>query len=299
MGRKYAPAGYRELGAKLKALRNAAGLTARQVGRKTAWDPTKISRIESGQVHIDVAALCWYLGVLRVPHDVAVPLIDLGRQARNNTGFWITARGERVPDVFSSLLYHESTADHSTIYEPQVIPGLLQTERYARAMIGGNITYTKDDVESNVGIRLGRQWVLDRRDCLFDFYIHEQALRTVVGDRDIMAEQMLALALGGSAPSVSVRVVPGPIGDHPTLLGSFHVFEFEEYEPLVHLEQAAVASFWFEDRDLVAPYRKLALHLADVSASVGESREFIAALADEYDRGSSTHGLHVVEEEHL
>jgi transcriptional regulator with XRE-family HTH domain len=299
MGRKYAPAGYRELGAKLKKLRNAAGLTARQVGRKTAWDPTKVSRIESGQVHIDVAALCWYLGVLRVSHDVAVPLIDLCRLARGNPGFWVTAHGERVPDSLSSLIYHESTANGSISYESQVVPGLLQTERYARALIGGNITYTKDDVESNVQTRLNRRWVLDRRDCSFDFYVHEQALRSMVGDTDIMAEQMLALALGGSAANVNVRVVPGAVGDHPTLLGQFRVFEFDEYEPLVHLDNVAVASFWFEDRDFVAPYRKLVLYLAAVAASVEESREFIAALADEYDRGSTTHGLHVVEEEHL
>jgi transcriptional regulator with XRE-family HTH domain len=299
MGRKYAPAGYRELGAKLQKLRNTVGLTARQVGRKTGWDPTKISRIESGQVHIDVAALCWYLGVLRVTHDVAVPLIDLCRHTKNFPGFWVTPHGERIPDVFSSLLYHESTADGSITYEPQVIPGLLQTERYARAMIGGNITYTKDDVESSVQMRLDRQWILNRRDCCFEFYIHEQALHTVVGDNATMAEQMLSLALAGSAQNVRVRMIPGSIGDHPTLLNPFQVYEFEEHHPLVHLDHAAVASFWFEDRELVEPYRTLVRHLADVAVSVEESREFIAALADVHDRGSSTHELHLVEEEHL
>jgi transcriptional regulator with XRE-family HTH domain len=298
MGRKYATAGYRELGAAMRKLREQAGLTGRQIGMRTSWDATRVSRIESGQVQIDVAQLCWYLGILRVPHDVAVPLIDMCREAKKNPGFWVSAHGERVPDVFSSLIYHESTTNKATIYEPQVLPGLLQTERYAQAMIGGNITYTKDAVESSVQIRLARQWVLSRRDRFFSFYIHEQALRTVVGDRAIMAEQMLALALSANAPGVQVRVIPGSIGDHPTLLSSFHVFEFKEHEALVHLEQAAVASFWFEDRDLVKHYRDLALHLADVASSVEESRAFIAALADEYDRGS-THGLHDVEEEHL
>src|SRR4051794_21507042 len=110
MGSKPAPAGYRELGAALRKLRKDAGLTGRQAAFRSGWDPTKISRIESGQVHLDVAAVCWYLGKLQAPHDVAVPLIDLCRQAWNNPGFWLTAHGEQVPDVFSSLLYHESTA---------------------------------------------------------------------------------------------------------------------------------------------------------------------------------------------
>src|SRR5690348_12077072 len=133
MGSKQAPAGYRELGAALRKLRKEAGLTGRQAAFRTGWDPTKISRIDSGQVHLDVAALCWYLGKLQVPHDEAVPLIDLCRQTRHNPGFWLTQHGERIPDAFSSLLYHESTANWTTIYEPQVIPGLLQTDRYARA----------------------------------------------------------------------------------------------------------------------------------------------------------------------
>ena len=299
MGRKNAPAGYRELGSALRELRKEAGLTGRNVAFRTGWDPTKISRIESGQIHLDVADVCWYLGKLQVPREVAVPLIDRCRQMGSNPGFWMTPLGERVPDALSSLLYHESTANVSTSYETQVIPGLLQTERYARTLIGGNPTYTKEDVDVSVQTRLDRRWVFNRGDCVFCFYIHEQALRTVVGNTDVMCEQMLALTLEGNASNVDIRVIPGSIGDHPTLLGSFRVFEFEEHEPLVHLDNFAVASFWFEDQDFVAPYNRLVRNLADVAASVEESRKFIAALADEYDRGSSTHGLRAVEEEHL
>lgn len=243
--------------------------------------------------------MCWYLGHIRAPYDVAVPLITLCRKARNNGGFWYTPHGDQIPDSLSSLIYHESTANGSISYESQVIPGLLQTERYAQALIGGNISYTKDDVESNVQMRRSRRWVLDRRDCAFDFYIHEQALRTMFGDNATMAEQMLELTLVGNAPNVRVRVVTGSVGEHPALLSQFRVFEFDEHAPLVHLDNVAVASFWFEDQDFVAPYRKLALHLTDVAASVEESREFIAALADDYDRGSSTDGLRSVEEEQL
>jgi transcriptional regulator with XRE-family HTH domain len=299
MGRKYAPAGYRELGAEMRKLRHAAGMTGRQIGMKTGWDPTKVSKIEAGLLHIDVADLTWYLGVLRVPHDQAVPLITLCRQARDNRGYWMDAYGERIPDMFSSLLYHEATANASTSYEPLFIPGLLQTERYARTVISRNVTYDSAEIGSSVRIRMDRRRVLNFRDRHFTFYVHEQALHTVVGDGNTMSEQLVALALAGSAPNVTVRVISGSIGESPALAGSFRIFEFEDYEPLVHLDSAVAPSFWFEDREYVAPYRALALNLAGIAVSVEESRSFIAALADEYDRGSILHADDRVAEEQL
>src|SRR5689334_2207964 len=107
MGRKSASAGYRELGAEMRRLRVAAGFTGRQVASRTGWDPTKVSRVESGQIHIDISDVTWYLGVLRVPYEEAVPLIDLCRDAKDSRNYWIASHGERVPDAFSSLLYHE------------------------------------------------------------------------------------------------------------------------------------------------------------------------------------------------
>jgi transcriptional regulator with XRE-family HTH domain len=282
----------------MRKLRHAAGMTGRQICMKTGWDPTKVSKIESGQWHIDVADLTWYLGILRVPHDQAVPLITLGRQAKGNNGFWLTEHGDQVPDAMSSVIYHESTATSSSCYEPQLVPGLLQTERYARVLISGEAGRTKTDVEAGVQVRVERQQVLSRRrGGRFVFYIHEHALRLEVGDSDIMHEQMIALALASSAPDVEMRVVPASAGADPALCGAFRLFEFEEYVPLVYLNSFVATSFWLEDRDFVAPYLDLAAHLTAISKSVEESRSFVAALADEYDRGSITHALQRVEEE--
>jgi transcriptional regulator with XRE-family HTH domain len=299
MGRKYAPAGYRELGAQMRKLREAAGLSGRQIGYKTGWDPTKVSRVESGQVHIDVADLTWYLGVLRIPHDQAVPLIDLCRHAKGHLGYWLTDHGDQVPDAMSSLIYHESTATLWSSYEPQLVPGLLQTERYARAVISRQAAHTNADVEASVQIRLERNRVLGRRGGRFVFYIHEHALRLAVGEADVMHEQMIALALASSAPTVEMRVVPISAGAESALGGAFLLFEFEEHAPLVYLDTSVATSFWLEDRDYVAPYRELMADLADIAKSVEESRSFVAALADDYDRGSRTDVLDRVEEEQL
>lgn len=300
MGRKVAPAGYRELGAEMRRLRVAAGLTGRQVGFKTGWDPTKVSRVESGQIHIDLASLTWFLGVLRIPYEDAVPLVALCRQAKGNDGYWLTDHGDRVPDAMSSLIYHESTAALSTCYEPQLVPGLLQTEDYARAMISRHATHTEADVEVGVQVRIERHQVLGRRGGgRFVFYINEQALRVVVGGPKVMYEQMLAIGLTSRGPNVEVRVVPTSAGADSALCGAFQLFEFEEHGPLVYLNNFVATSFWLEELDYVAPYRNLAADLATIAKGVEESRSLISALADEYDRGSTTHALQRVEEEQL
>src|SRR5690242_8836770 len=106
MGREKAAAGYRELGAAMRRIRQAAGLTGRQVARKTGWDPSRVSRIEWGQINIEVSELTWYLGIMRVEKEVALPLIDLCRRAKEDNGFWLSPHGEWVPDTLSSLIYH-------------------------------------------------------------------------------------------------------------------------------------------------------------------------------------------------
>ena len=296
MGRGNAAACYRELGAAMRRLREAAGLSGRQIGHKTKWDPTRISRMESGQVNIDVADLCWYLGILRVDRDVAVPLIDLCRRAKAQKGHWLSEHGEWVPDTLSSLIYHEAMANMSVHYEPQLVPGLLQTARYARAMIGRQSWLSMAEIEAGVLLRLDRQRILARRDCRFVFYIHEHVLRLQVDSAAVMYEQMVALTLAGALPNVELRIVPASAGEQSALGEAFRLFEFEDYNPLVHLELFAT-SLWFEESGYVEPYRGLIAGLAKTADGAEESRSSIAALADKYDRGSILHAAAQLEEE--
>ncbi|TDQ01168.1 helix-turn-helix protein [Labedaea rhizosphaerae] len=296
MGRGNAAACYRELGAEMRRLREAAGLTGRSIARKTKWDPTRVSRIESGQINIDVADLCWYLGILRVDRDVALPLIDLCRQAKEDKGFWLSQHGEWIPDTLSSLIYHESTASLSIGYEPMVVPGLLQTERYAHAMISRERWRTPADIESAVEIRLDRRNTLDRLSSKYVFYIHEQALRLEVGSANLMYEQMIALTLAAAEPKLELRVVPAKAGARSYFGQDFVLFQYEEHEPLAYLGGAVTALF-LEDPTYIATYSALANELASVAMVAEESRSFIAALADEYDRRGFRHATDRVEEE--
>lgn len=295
MGRLNAAACYRELGAELRRLREAAGLTAWQITYKTGWEQSRISRIESGHINIDVADLCWYLGICRTERAVAEPLIDLCRTAKAQAGHWLSTHDHWVPDTLSSLIYHESTADVSIQYEPQLVPGLLQTEDYARAMIGRETYRSAAEIDAGVGIRIERQGALARRDCHFVFYIHEHALQLVVGSPAVMYEQMVALVLTGALPNVDVHIVPASAGERSALGEAFGLFEFEADRPLIHLDLFAT-TLWLEDPAHVEPYRGLIAGLADIVEGGEQSRSSIAALADEYDRGSIPHAAAQLEE---
>ncbi|TDQ00964.1 helix-turn-helix domain-containing protein [Labedaea rhizosphaerae] len=295
MGREKAAAGYRELGAAMRRIRQAAGLTGRQVARKTGWDPSRVSRIEWGQINIEVSELTWYLGIMRVDKEVALPLIDLCRRAKEDRGHWLSPHGEWVPDTLSSLIYHESKASVSIQYEPLLVPGLLQSEGYARALISRETWRKGADVDASVEVRLERQDVLARSDCSFVFYVHEHALNLEVGGPAVMYEQMVTLTLLSAAPNVDVHIVPNSAGERSVLGEAFGLFEFEDHSPLVHLDLFAT-TLWLEEPGFVEPYRGLLAGLADISVDAEESRSSFAALADKYERGSIAHADGKLEE---
>lgn len=299
MARNNAKAGYRELGAQLRNKRLAAGLMVREMAHRTGWSSPKICRIETGEVELGLVDLVWYAGTMGIFREEAVPLIDLCRRANDDRGYWLSAHGERVPDTIGSLIYHESTADSLTVYEPLLIPGLLQTEGYARAIMRCDASLSDKQVEAGVKLRMERQRIVNsRRGVEQTFVVHEHALRTVVGGTETMYEQMIAMALAGAAPNMSVRVIRMGAGSASIFGGSFWYFGYLAHPDLVYLDSFACGTF-LEDKEFVREYRELIPRVGAVALSAEESRSFVAALADEYDRGSALHGPDRVEEEQL
>jgi transcriptional regulator with XRE-family HTH domain len=163
MRQKGVGACHRELGARLRELRKAAGLTGRELASRIGWSEAKVSRIETGMTEISMVDLIHYMAFCGVLYDHAQDLLVEYREAERSRGYWLSPHGALLEDSLCSLIYHESTAAESISYEPQVVPGLLQTEAYARAMIGRDQWRTADNVESCVRARLDRQQVLHRR----------------------------------------------------------------------------------------------------------------------------------------
>lgn len=200
-----------------------------------------------------------------------------------------------------SLIYHEATADRSASYEPMVIPGLLQTQGYARALIARTPGWSQETIEAAVRLREERQEILHRPSPgRFTFYVHERALRLRVGSAAIMHDQLLKLVLLAALPHVTLRVLPEIAGDRAVFGGSFRLFEYREHNPLVYLDHPWTGLF-IEEPDFVAGYRKLLPRISSVARDEGQSRVLAAELADALDRRSTRRdaGIYEVEEEQL
>jgi transcriptional regulator with XRE-family HTH domain len=274
---------YRALGDELRKRRESAGLTRAQLSKRTDFSEARIFRIETGQAGTSAVDAVHYLGQCGLYPPQVIDLIAEFSDAENRQDYWLTSSGQWLDEWVCSLILHESTASKSVSYEPHVIPGLLQTESYAREMIRHYDARTDEDLETYVRARRERQRILRRlRPARFTFYIHENALRLPVDGPAVMQEQLLSLMFVDGLPHVSVRVVPTTT----TFGGAFRLFEFADHKPLVYLT-AHVAGLFVEDRKYVEQFRALIPLLADAALDEGQSRRLIADLADEYDRGSA------------
>ena len=225
------------------------------------------------------------------------PIVEFTRVAETQEGYYLSDK--RIDGSLQSLIFHESSAEHSIIYEPQVIHGLLQTPEYARALVTAvKPGIDEDRVAGAVRTRMERRRILSRpKPARFTFYIHEQALRLRVGSDQIMHEQLLHLVLTAALDNVSLRIMPS--GERSALGGAFHFMELHDHRPMVYLDHLGGGGLIIDDPGYVRSYRELVPVLADVALNEGQSREFAAGLADEYDRGSQQGVANVVAKEQL
>jgi transcriptional regulator with XRE-family HTH domain len=260
MGERETTAWAREVGSFLRELREVVGLTALDVAERMGWPTDKVHRVERGATEVSPVELVRFAAHCDAP---AGDILTLFKRCEElvPAGYWLSAR-------FASLIFHESTAAFSSSYDPLVVPGLLQTEEYANALIG----------EGFGRMRTDRQRLMARRG--FEFFIHEQALRLPVGGNAVMSEQMLKLALIADQPKITIRVVPIALGERGAFGGEFVMFRYTGSSPLVYLESAGL---FVEDHDFVAKYRNRLASISEVALGRGESRELLAALASEFD----------------
>jgi transcriptional regulator with XRE-family HTH domain len=281
MGELIGTAQAHELGSELRRIRDAAGLRGQDLADRLGWSVTKLSRVESGLRGITALDVVRYGAHCGVDADRIDGLVELCREP-GAPGYWLTQR-------LHTLVFHETVAAFSASYDPLVIPGLLQTEEYATALIGENR-------QGLIRGRMERQRVLQNRP--FEFYIHEQALRLPVGGGRVMNEQLLKLVLVATQPRITIRVIPTVLGEQAALGAPFLLFRYENHRPLVYLEHGPVGLF-VEDVDHVDKFQDKLARLSDVALGRGQSREFLATLASEFDRPEDSHHAPDVAEEQL
>ncbi|MGW0546004.1 helix-turn-helix domain-containing protein [Streptomyces altiplanensis] len=274
----------RRLGQELRRLRELKGMTAEEVAERLLVSQSKISRLENGRRSIsqrDVRDLC---GVYEVEdHRIVDSLMQMAKDSRQQ-GWW-HAFGDIPYSVYIGL---ETDAASLRVYDPQIVPGLLQTPRYAEALITGALPETAaGDVEKRVNVRLRRQErVLSAEQPLRLWaVIDEAALRRVVGDRQLMREQLEHLVEQSQFPHVTVQILPFDMGAHPGISGHYAILEFPDAadSSVVYIE-GVTSDLYLEKANDVQKYSVMYEHLRAQALNVEASRQFIADIAKEYAR---------------
>lgn len=272
----------RELGAELRRVRESARYTGHELAKKLGWSPSKVSRMETGDRNASEVDAAVFLAFCGVTGDELHRLLDLSKESDDH--HWLHARGERLPDELRSLVAQQTTAQVIIYYEPLVVPGLAQTENYARALFHETNLVPAEAIESRVRVRMQRQALLRRGHPLqVFFYVHENALRMPVGSDRIMHEQLLHLLLVCGAPPCTVRVIQARVGARTGAIGPFIWFGHPEHNPVIYTEHLT-SSLFLEGRENVVAYRQMLDRLNVLALDEEQSREFLATLASEYDR---------------
>jgi len=267
----------RELGDGLREVMRQAGLNGQQTAHLLGWSPGWVSRLLSGKrgcTELDVAA---FLGVCRVKGAEWDRLLALCQQQQ--TPGWFQQHGSRLPKQLRTLIDHENRAIAISEFEATLVPGLLQTGEYARAVISRIVNVPPDEVQDRVAARLARQSLFSQdRPTRFAFYLHESVLRTPVGGPEVMADQLNHLLRMSERRYLTLRVVPIALGAHAATAGTFRLMEFAEFKPVAYLESETSCLF-LERPEEIAAYRRILGALADTALDEGQSRELIAILA--------------------
>lgn len=218
----------RQLAAELRRLREHAQLTVADVASRLGWSESKLSRIETASTGIRRQDLERLLGEYGVAAAERTRLLALSNQSRQRA--WWEAYGDTLPDAYETYIGFEAEASSILTYEALVVPGLLQTDEYAKAVaLADGVVRDSDVISSRVQVRMARQAVLTRDPPPQLWAIIDEAvLRRPIGGPDVMRRQLLWLVESGKRPNVTVQVLPFSIGAHQALAGSYVLLEFAD-----------------------------------------------------------------------
>ncbi|MEU9608843.1 helix-turn-helix transcriptional regulator [Streptomyces sp. NPDC048057] len=272
----------RRLGQELRRLREVKGMTAEEVADRLLVSQSKISRLENGRRSIsqrDVRDLC---GVYEVEDQRVVDsLMQMAKDSRQQ-GWW-HAFGDIPYSVYIGL---ETDAANLRVYEPQVVPGLLQTQGYAEAVIAGALPESSPaEIEKRVTVRLRRQGRVKDSDQPLRLWavIDEAALRRVIGSPQLMREQLEYLVEVAQLPHVTVQVLPFDMGAHPGINGQYAILEFPDAtdSSVVYIE-GVTSDLYLEKAHDVHKYTMMYEHLRAQALNVEQTKCFIEGIAKQY-----------------
>ena len=268
----------RGIGVELGRLRRDAGRTEGDAAAFLDCPSGRISRIEQGLAAIRVGETKALLDFYRVAGDRRDGLIAKVRRARDRC--WWLPYGDQIDDSFETQLILEADASALRTYQPNLVPGLLQTERYATELIETQADLPLTEVRKQASLRVLRQLVLTRGNPpTLSVVLDEAVLRRPVGSRDVMREQYAVLAESAGTPGVTVQVLPFRAGPHHVLGLGFHIFDFgPEESATVEVELLDRVCFVTESQE-VAHYKDAFGRASSQALSVRDSRLLLTEFA--------------------
>jgi transcriptional regulator with XRE-family HTH domain len=270
----------RELGARLKRLRLEKGMTADDVAQALMVSPTKISRLETGARGVnprDIRDLCGIYGVGDEERD---RLMTLARQSREPS-WW-----QQDDSEYSTWLDLEAAAASIASYKADVLPGLLQIEDYARAVIEATLPNPTDErIAQLAESRQERQKLVTGDPGLQLWTVLDEAVVTrVIGNREIMHRQLRFLIDRAALPNVDIQIIPFEAGAHAALNSTFEILHFEEAAPDIVYVEGLLGQHYLEGPKELTRYRRVFDQLRAIALgprdSIAKLKEIAQSFAD-------------------
>ncbi|MEU9996938.1 helix-turn-helix transcriptional regulator [Streptomyces sp. NPDC050848] len=272
------------LGRRLQDLRERAGLKREEAAKVLRVAPATIRRMETAEVALKIPYVQLLLQAYGINDSEAEAFVALAEEA-NLPGWWQRFH-DVLPGWFSMYVSLEGAAGLIRAYEPQFVPGLLQTEGYARAIlrsgaVGGSST---EEIERHVALRMERQSLLTREDApKFWVIMDETVFRRPVGDGpEVMRDQLDRLLEASELPNVTLQIAEFASGHHPGTYGPFVLFRFAVPElPDMVYSEYLTGAVYLDARPEVASHLEVMDRMAAQAATAQRTKEILRGLRKE------------------
>lgn len=268
----------RRLARELRACRERTGLTLEQASAALGWNRFKLGRIEAGRTRVAPADVTRVLDVYGVDSSVHASLVHLAREA-SRRGWWTNYSG-----IFSGgYVGLEDEASEIRTYHVQVLPGLLQSEAYARAVISVGVPDDQDELNKRLQARMARKTLLGRPNAPHLYAVlAESALRQLIGGRAVMRDQLEELLRASKRPNVTLRTLPYDVGARTGIGGSFVILGYpDDLDPDIGYSEGVYGNVFIEGAEEVARCRLEFARIWDAALDETGSERFIADIASE------------------
>ncbi|MCX4975397.1 MULTISPECIES: helix-turn-helix transcriptional regulator [unclassified Streptomyces] len=271
------------LGRRLLDLRERAGLKREEAARVLRVAPATVRRMEMAEVSLKIPYLQLLLKSYGVSDEEAEGFVLLAEEA-NKPGWWQRFH-DILPGWFSMYVSLEGAAALIRQYEPHFVPGILQTEEYARGVLkAGAIGQTRpEDIERHVALRMQRQDLLTRADAPRIWAVmDETALRRPIGGPEVMRAQVDKLLQATKLPNLTLQVIPFSSGPHPGTYGPFVLFRFAVPElPDMVYSEYLTGAVYLDARSEVATHLEVMDRMAAQAATAHRTKEILRDLRKE------------------